>query len=214
MVVRRDRKVHRQRGSRLYGWGQIGQHRKSGMRGGFGKAGLHKHKWSWTTKYGEDHYGKDGFVRPRAVVEEVDAINVGELYALAEGKEKDAKGRAILDLPALGFSKVLGGGKVPLPLVVKASSFTEIAKRKISEAGGEVVEGGKAGAEETPAEAAQEGKGKPKPKSQAKPQSQAQAHAHAQSPPRKEQVKAEGKAPEKGGDDKDKKKARETGKQQ
>ncbi|MEM0231544.1 MAG: hypothetical protein QXG78_00335, partial [Candidatus Methanomethyliaceae archaeon] len=69
MVVRREKKVRKQRGSRTYGWGTVGQHRKSGMRGGFGNAGLHKHKWSWTIKYGKDHFGKYGFIRPKAVVD-------------------------------------------------------------------------------------------------------------------------------------------------
>ena len=141
MVVRRDRKVRRQRGSRLYGWGTIGQHRKSGMRGGFGNAGLHKHKWSWAVKYGKDHYGKDGFVRPVAVLEEASAINVGSLQSLIEGKvvEKDGKGRAMIDLSSLGYDKLLGGGKIDFPVVVKASKFTELAKKKVADAGGEVT---------------------------------------------------------------------------
>ncbi|MDD1766619.1 MAG: 50S ribosomal protein L15 [Candidatus Methanomethyliaceae archaeon] len=142
MVVRRDRKVRRQRGSRLYGWGQVGQHRKSGMRGGFGKAGLHKHKWSWVVKYDPDHFGKEGFVRPTAVTHEVKAINVGALSSLMHGKDlrQDEKGRAILDLSSLGYEKVLGGGKIGLSMVVKALHITERAKKKISEAGGEAVQ--------------------------------------------------------------------------
>jgi large subunit ribosomal protein L15 len=142
MVVRRERKVRRQRGSRLYGWGQVGQHRKSGSRGGFGNAGLHKHKWSWTVKYGRDHFGKDGFVRPRAVMREVVTINVGALSSLIQGKalQQDEKGRAVLDLSTLGYDKVLGSGKINFSVVVKASHITELAKKKISEAGGEAVQ--------------------------------------------------------------------------
>jgi large subunit ribosomal protein L15 len=142
MVVRRERKVRRQRGSRLYGWGQVGQHRKSGSRGGFGNAGLHKHKWSWTVKYGLDHFGKEGFVRPAAVTHEVKAINVGALSSLMQGRtlQQDEKGRAILDLSSLGYEKVLGGGKIGFSMVVKASRITELAKKKISNAGGEAVQ--------------------------------------------------------------------------
>lgn len=111
------------------------------MRGGFGNAGLHKHKWSWTVKYGKDHFGKDGFVRPDAVLEEVSAINVGSLQSLIEGKvvEKDDKGRAMVDLSSLGYDKLLGGGKIDFPVVVKAVKFTELAKKKIADAGGEVI---------------------------------------------------------------------------
>ncbi|HEW93674.1 MAG TPA: 50S ribosomal protein L15, partial [Thermoprotei archaeon] len=32
----RYRKTRWQRGSRTYGWGRVGQHRKSGSRGGYG----------------------------------------------------------------------------------------------------------------------------------------------------------------------------------
>ena len=141
MVVRRDRKVRRQRGSRVYGWGTIGQHRKSGMRGGYGDAGFHKHKWSYVTTYEKDHYGKDGFVRPSAVTHEVTTINVGSIPALIQGKvlSQDEKGRALLNLSEFGFEKVLGSGKIDFPIVVKASGVTELAKKKITEAGGEVI---------------------------------------------------------------------------
>ncbi|MCX8181570.1 MAG: 50S ribosomal protein L15 [Candidatus Methanomethyliaceae archaeon] len=144
MVVRRDRKVRRQRGSRLYGWGQVGQHRKSGTRGGFGNAGLHKHKWSWTVKYGKDHFGKYGFVRPLAVSKPVRSINVGSLATLVQGKilDKDEKGRAVLDLGSLGYDRLLGSGKIDFSVVVKINHASEIAKKKIAEAGGEVIVAG------------------------------------------------------------------------
>jgi len=141
MVVRRDRKVRRQRGSRLYGWGQVGQHRKSGMRGGFGAAGFHKHKWSYAVKYESDHYGKDGFVRPAAVIDEVNAVNVGAVASIIHGKvlSQDEKGRAVLDMSSMGIDKLLGGGKIDFPIVIKVSVTTELAKKKVADAGGEVL---------------------------------------------------------------------------
>lgn len=141
MVVRREKKVRRQRGSRLYGWGQVGQHRKSGMRGGFGRAGLHKHKWSWTVKYGKEIFGKYGFVRPSAVSRSLKSINVGSLETLIQRNilEKDEKGRAILDLKRFGYDKLLGSGKINFPIVVKTSHASELAKKKVAEAGGEII---------------------------------------------------------------------------
>jgi len=140
MVVRKDRKVRRQRGSRVYGWGTVGQHRKSGMRGGYGAAGFHKHKWSYVTTYDKDHFGKDGFVRPDAVTVEVRAINVGAIAAVIQGKvlAQDEKGRAVLDMSSMGIDKLLGGGKIDFPLVIKVTGITELAKKKIADAGGEV----------------------------------------------------------------------------
>ena len=45
----------------------------------------------------------------------------------------------VLDLLPLGYSKVLGKGRIPeIPMVVKARFFSKEAERKIKEAGGVV----------------------------------------------------------------------------
>lgn len=45
----------------------------------------------------------------------------------------------VLDLLPLGYSKVLGKGRVPeIPIVVRARFFSKEAERKIKEAGGVV----------------------------------------------------------------------------
>ena len=52
-----------------------------------------------------------------------------------EGKKTDTA--PVLDLLPLGYSKVLGKGRIPeIPLVVKARYFSKEAERKIKEAGG------------------------------------------------------------------------------
>ena len=60
------RKIRKQRATRYHGWGQVGQHRKSGGRGGKGKAGGRKHFWIRTVKYEKDsdcNFDVIGFVR-------------------------------------------------------------------------------------------------------------------------------------------------------
>jgi len=111
------------------------------MRGGYGAAGFHKHKWSYAVKYEPDHFGKDGFVRPAAVTEEVNAINVGSVASIIQGKvlSQDEKGRAVLDMSSMGIDKLLGGGKIDFPIVIKVSWTTELAKKKVADAGGEVL---------------------------------------------------------------------------
>ena len=53
------------------------------------------------------------------------------------GKKKDVV--PVLDLLPLGYSKVLGKGRIPeIPLVVRARWFSKEAERKITEAGGVV----------------------------------------------------------------------------
>jgi large subunit ribosomal protein L15 len=67
-------------------------------------------------------------------------MNVGELDEVAEklkGKEKE--GKIFVDLEGLGYTKLLGTGKVTMPLVVKVPSCSKSAAEKIEEAGGKVL---------------------------------------------------------------------------
>ncbi|MFQ6074908.1 MAG: uL15 family ribosomal protein [Candidatus Bathyarchaeia archaeon] len=138
----RLRKVRKQRGSRTHGWGQVGQHRGGGSRGGHGKAGRHKHKWSYVVKHEPHYFGKHGFHRPMSQATE--AINVGELDELVEGlltkgQATKEEGGVFVDLNLLGYDKLLGRGKATRALIVKVRSSSESAVRKIEEAGGQVV---------------------------------------------------------------------------
>ncbi len=145
MVVRKKKKSRKLRGrTRTMGWGRIGQHRKSGSRGGFGAVGFHKHKWIWVLKYAPNWYGKHGFTRPPEIVYGKYIINVGELNELAKhlldkniAYKEDNK--IVIDVTSLGFNKVLGKGKVTLPLKIITKEISEKAKEKIIAAGGEVV---------------------------------------------------------------------------
>ncbi len=136
----RLRKTRKLRGSRTVGYGQVGQHRKSGSRGGKGKAGLHKHKWSWTVKYAPNYFGRDEFKPPRRTIAKK-WINVSQLNEIYEGLSKIGKikkkdGKALIDLTDLGYDKLLGEGEVKHPYYVMAKSFTKSAKDKIEKAGG------------------------------------------------------------------------------
>jgi large subunit ribosomal protein L15 len=147
MVVRKEKKSRKLRGkTRTMGWGRVGQHRKSGSRGGFGAVGFHKHKWIWVIKYAPNWYGKRGFVSVQQIrkYRKIRVINVGELDELAKTmlmkniavKEGDL---IVIDTIQMGYDKVLGEGKVTLPLKVIAKEVTETARKKIEEAGGTVV---------------------------------------------------------------------------
>lgn len=144
MVVRKEKKSRKLRGrTRTMGWGRVGQHRKSGSRGGFGLVGYHKHKFSWIIKYAPDWYGKHGF-KSRFQREEISVINVGELDEIArkmalEGRATTEGGLIVIDTVSMGVDKVLGRGKVTRPLKVIAREVSESAKKKIIEAGGTVV---------------------------------------------------------------------------
>ncbi len=144
MVVRRRKKVRKLRGSRTHSWGQVGQHRKSGSKGGVGAVGFEKHKWTWTVKYFPDWYGKHGFTRAPVVQVSVRGLNVGKLAELVKTLElkgiiQKSGGTYEIDLSTIGVNKLLGGGKVDIPIKVRVSYATESAIKKIEDAGGEVI---------------------------------------------------------------------------
>lgn len=136
----RLRKIRKKRGSRTCGYGRIGQHRKSGSRGER-RAGRHKHLWSWVLRYEPDYFGNVGFVSPKSLRRNIRCINLKELEEIAlKIAPKTRKNEEIfIDLEEMGYTKLLGEGKITLPVKVKIPSFTRMALKKIEEAGGEIV---------------------------------------------------------------------------
>ena len=137
-MATRFRKSRRQRGSRYCGWGQVGQHRQSGSRGGIGGAGKHKHFFTRTVIEEPNHFGHDAFNSyNRNLVHRW--INIRDLDSVvAKHGKVDEDGRVILDLTSLGYDKLLGGGKVNSAFAVKVANISGSAKEKIQQAGGEI----------------------------------------------------------------------------
>jgi len=143
----RLRKVRKQRGSRTYGWGRVGQHRGVGMRGGHGKAGRKKHKWTYVIKYEPKYFGKHGF--QRAWAPQPTTLNVGELdervpMLMDSGVAIDAAEGIRIDLGQLKVEKLLGSGDVRHQLQVRAKTWSHVAQRKIEQAGGTIIKTTKA----------------------------------------------------------------------
>ncbi|MEM1515045.1 MAG: uL15 family ribosomal protein [Candidatus Bathyarchaeia archaeon] len=135
------RKIRKKRGSRTCGYGRVGQHRKSGSKGER-RAGRHKHLWSWVLRYEPDYFGYKGFVSPKQKkMKNLRYINLKELQEITlKMTTKVGEGEKIfIDLKAMGYMKLLGKGKITLPVVVKVPSYTKEALRKIKEAGGEIL---------------------------------------------------------------------------
>ncbi len=138
-MATRFRKSRRQRGSRYCGWGQVGQHRQAGGRGGIGGAGKHKHFWIRTVIEEPDHFGHDPFNSfNRNVVNRW--LNIRDLDSVFTKHGKaDESGKVVLDLNVLGYDKLLGGGKISGAYTIKVAKISENAKAKIEAAGGEVI---------------------------------------------------------------------------
>ncbi len=136
----RFRKVRRRRGSRTHGWGQIGQHRKHGAKGGRGNAGMHKHKWTYVVKYEPDYFGEKGFVPPTR--RERREVNLTELSSIAErlssnpAAPRDEGGRLVVDLRGEVPVKLIGSGVLYVSgLKVIADEWTKGAEEKLKAAG-------------------------------------------------------------------------------
>ena len=137
-MATRLRKTRRLRGGRHMGWGQVGQHRASGHKGGLGIAGLHKYHFSTLLKEMPDHFGHDSTHPPHPIITRKWA-SVRDLDDLFAKLGKEEGGKKIIDLIAAGYDKLLGGGKVSKPYTVKVPRFTATAEEKIKSAGGEVL---------------------------------------------------------------------------
>ena len=137
-MATRLRKTRKFRGSRNHGWGQVGQHRASGHKGGLGQSGMLKHHFSSMLKDDPDHFGHGSNNPPtRNIIKKwVGVRDLDDLY-LQSGKQES--GKKILDLKALGFDKLLGGGQVKNAYSIKIDQFTSKAEEKVKTAGGELL---------------------------------------------------------------------------
>ena len=137
------RKTRKKRGSRTCGYGRVGQHRKSGTKGER-RAGRHKHLWSYVIKYEPDYFGKRGFTSPRSLQRRDNPINLSQLDELvekliAEGKIEEKNGKPFVDLKKLGYTKLLGMGKISKPVIIKVPAFSSSAAEKIEAIGGQIL---------------------------------------------------------------------------
>ncbi len=129
------RKIRKFRGSRTQGYGRIGQHRDSGSKG-HRKVGRHKHLWSLVVTKEPGYFGKNGFTSPQSLHTYVNAINLRKLEEIMQTTQEE---KPRINLTSLGYTKLLGTGKVTKPLIVQVASYSKSAAEKIKKAGGEIV---------------------------------------------------------------------------
>jgi large subunit ribosomal protein L15 len=137
-IPTKKKKNRKQRGSRYCGWGQVGQHRKSGMRGGKGRAGGRKHFWIRTVKYEPERYQHKGFKPPSSKLPPPTIINVGDLDNLILSKQVSVKD-GVINLTTMGFDKLLGRGSVLKKYDIIVDDHSERAKRKIEDKNGSII---------------------------------------------------------------------------
>lgn len=144
MVVKRKRKITKQRAGRTCGWGLV--HRGSGQRGGFGNAGSGKkakckmpRRGLWAIQL----FGKHGFIPKGPIIEQV-PINFREIEdridtLVAEKAATVEKDLYVIDLGKAGYNKLLSTGEVTKKLRITVLFASKSAVEKVKAAGGEVV---------------------------------------------------------------------------
>ncbi len=165
MVVRKSKKVKKQRGHKTHGWGAKKKHRGAGHRGGRGRAGSGKRGDAkkpsvWKEKY----FGKYGF-KKKGIQKGIMPVNLDYFEKKADNlladklisKEGDFY---VIVVQKLGFNKVLGCGKLTKKYRIESPAFSKKAVEKIKKAGGEVTITKKKGVkkEEEPQEKVEEAK--------------------------------------------------------
>jgi large subunit ribosomal protein L15 len=126
------RKHRKMRGSRTQGYGRIGQHRDSGSKG-HRKVGRHKHLWSLVNNDFPNYFGKHGFHSPQALHSKEKTLNLIKLDEIIQA------GKTTIDLTELGYTKLLGTGKITKAITVTVATCSKTAAEKIVAAGGKVI---------------------------------------------------------------------------
>jgi large subunit ribosomal protein L15 len=142
MVVRREKKIRKQRASRLHGYGRVsGGHRKSGSRGGVGAAGRFKHLYikhlkSKTAGPRPSQVVGRGFIRKENLTKQDNTWNVQNLNQYISAQLLTNNEVKEINLADLGIKKLLGKGLLNYPVKVTVKKATESAIGKIEKAGG------------------------------------------------------------------------------
>jgi large subunit ribosomal protein L15 len=129
----KERKTRKMRGSRTHGYGRIGQHRDAGSKGQR-KVGRHKHLWSYVVAHEPEYFGKKGFTSRQSLMRREKSINIAQLGELP--LEDDA---TQVNLTSMGYTKLLGTGKITKPLTITVAACSKTAAEKVKKAGGNVV---------------------------------------------------------------------------
>ncbi|KAF1958112.1 ribosomal protein [Byssothecium circinans] len=134
--------TRKHRGHVSAGYGRVGKHRKHP--GGRGLAGGQHHHRTNLDKYHPGYFGKVGMrhFHLQRNHEWKPVVNVDKLLALipAEQREKylntSSNTAPVINLLNHGYAKLLGKGRINIPVVVQARYVSAEAEKKIKDAGG------------------------------------------------------------------------------
>jgi large subunit ribosomal protein L15 len=140
MKIKKTKKSKKQRGNTTHGHGARKKWKGKGHHGGKGMAGTGKRadqKKTLVTKlYGNKYFGRKGITSKKTQKLKIKKINLGDIQSNLESLLKKNQKEGFLELKEY---KVLGKGELKDKIKIKAKSFSQSAKKKIEEIGGEAV---------------------------------------------------------------------------
>jgi len=120
-------------GHRTFGRGNVKNRRGSGNRGGYGRAGIWKHKKTRLFKYEREFLEKKGFYREKKHYETYNLYDISNMIKNGEIKKDN-------DIYRIKLSgKLLGAGKLDYPVIIHVDKASKKAIQKVKEIGGEVI---------------------------------------------------------------------------
>lgn len=147
------KRIRKMRGSRVCGYGRVGQHRKTGQRAGRGlTTQWKKSMYSYYLKQKELGFPdpnwnltKKGFKRPQDMVRiyKVNTMNVKDLDLkiddLVQEKKATKSGNTYsINLNELDVQKVLGRGEIQKKINIQVKKASKQAIEKVQAAGGKI----------------------------------------------------------------------------
>ena len=137
MTVRKRKKKNKLRGHRTHGKGDTKNKRGAGSRGGRGRAGSHKHKFTkYFGEFGQDKKKITGKpLGPSLNLDQIDAA----LPKWMEQKKVVKEGtNIVVDGKKLGFVKIIGRGQLDSKVVFENVKVSKKALEKLEKSGSTV----------------------------------------------------------------------------
>lgn len=148
------KRIRKMRGSRVCGYGRVGQHRKTGQRAGRGTTTQwNKSMYSYYLKQKELGFpdpnwklGARGFKRPQDMVRiyKTNAINIKDLDIkiddLVQKKKATKSGNTYsINLNDINIQKILGRGEIQKKINIHVKKASKQAIEKVQAAGGKII---------------------------------------------------------------------------
>ncbi len=133
-MVRPGKRNRKFLGTRNHGKGNAKNRRGKGGKGGWGRAGMHKHRFSYVTVHERKWMENGGHMGFHSLQDNsLPTLNLWNIQGMAhKGELKSEDGKFVLEFAG----KILGTGNLSSPVIVRALAASEAAIERINASGG------------------------------------------------------------------------------